>query len=347
MDMADVRPRVHFWAMTLRSILPLGALLGIGCAAHLPPIQPHAFVPPAVPLEQNLEVCWLETAGTQGWGGFGSAGSSTTETWHATASAILVRHPSGDVLIDTGNPTRLDDEVTELSLWGRFLTQNLLFGRFERRGDLLQMLAAAGSDPKKLKAIVLSHAHGDHAGAVSDLPGVPVLLPAEELAFITEGLAGGKWWIIPAHARAIAQQGVALSFDAGPYANFESSADVFGDGTVVIVPLFGHTPGSVGIFVNLSATQRLLHVGDTVNTVESVDREARKFWLMRALTDSDGELAASQIARLAELRRADPALQLLPAHDRAAWATFFGEPPAGQSLTCVRPSSERIAARKP
>ena len=321
--------------MNLRFVLTLALLTQVGCSTHLPAVPPHPFEGSAAKVTPGLELCWLETAGTESWGGFGSAGQSTSATWEATASAILVRHPRGDLLIDSGSPPRLEDELLEVSLVGQVLTRNL-FGRMTPRGELLSLLREAGSSPEQLKAVVVSHVHGDHAGGLRALPGVPVWLPKEELAFTRKQQQEGGWRVIPAQARAILSQAVELRFESGPYANFERSHDVFGDGSVVVVPLFGHTPGSVGVFLNLSATRRLLHVGDTLNTAESLDRGVRKSWLMRTLTDDDEELAAAQGARLVELHRADPVLKILPAHDRVAWKGFFGPPAAGRNWVCVK-----------
>ena len=38
-------------------------------------------------------------------------------------------------------------------------------------------------------------------------------------------------------------------FKGGPYVGFSVSHDVYGDGSIVVVPASGHTPGSVIIFV--------------------------------------------------------------------------------------------------
>lgn len=52
------------------------------------------------------------------------------------------------------------------------------------------------------------------------------------------------------------------TFDGPAHLGFGASHDVHGDGSVVIVPAAGHTPGSVVIFVTLPGGRRLAFLGD-------------------------------------------------------------------------------------
>ncbi len=318
--------------MTRRfALLPL-LLLSTACAS-LPPAPPHAYVPPRLSPDTAVEVCWLEIAGTTGAATFGSAGWSRGGTWDATASALLIRHPQGDLLLDAGISPFWSLEHRELSLWTRAGLESIP-GRLKRRGSLPDLLRQANADPRALKAVLISHAHVDHTGGVVELPGVPVWLAAEERRYVEESKGFG---VIPAHARSMAGRMVAFPFTDTPYANYDRSYDVFGDGAVVVVPAPGHTPGSVMVFVNLSATRRLVHIGDIFSTRESLDRNVGKSRVM-SVTDADGDQVHAQGARLVQLHRMDPALSVLPAHDRGAYEAFFGPmPKAGASPRCVRP----------
>jgi glyoxylase-like metal-dependent hydrolase (beta-lactamase superfamily II) len=48
-------------------------------------------------------------------------------------------------------------------------------------------LDASGYDRKRLRYVLLTHAHWDHVSGVPDFPGVPVLVTAAERRFIDEG----------------------------------------------------------------------------------------------------------------------------------------------------------------
>jgi len=129
-----------------------------------------------------------------------------------------------------------------------------------------------------------------------------------------------------------------LRFEPTPYETFDESTDLYGDGSVVVVPLRGHTPGSVGIFLTLSPTLRLFYVGDAVDEERGFEERVGKSLILRD-SDNDMALANQIVGRLSELHEKVPELTIVPAHGRSAYKKFF---PSGP-LSCV---SRPIAASK-
>src|SRR5260370_24359627 len=93
-----------------RIALPLFAFGAVVAAAlyvlsfrrtPLPPAAPHARVVPAISTIPGLSACWVETAKTFSSFSFGS-----------TAGSVLVRHPAGDLLIDTGSSSHYNQEIS-------------------------------------------------------------------------------------------------------------------------------------------------------------------------------------------------------------------------------------------
>jgi N-acyl homoserine lactone hydrolase len=285
----------------------------------LPAAQPHARVAPTINPLKGLTVCWIETGST-----------FTSFPFAMTAGSILVKHPSGDLLIDTGNSTHFDDEIAGYPFLLRLKLKNLA-GQLNPEVSLPALMRLAGGDPDKIRWVILSHVHLDHAGGLMDLPRVPVLLTGEELQFAFNPAVQAKGFVVPVHTQRFPPADApTLKFDPRPYETFDESTDLYGDGSVVVVPLRGHTPGSVGIFVNLDPHHRLFYVGDAVDEERGFESRVGKSLLLRD-SDNDPALANQIVAKLNQLHAIIPDLAIIPAHGRSAYLKFF----PGGALSCV------------
>jgi len=287
--------------------------------APLPATPAHARIAPVISTIPGLAACWVETGKTFSNFSFGS-----------TAGSVLVRHPAGDLLIDTGNSSHFAEEVSVYPFWVRLKLKSLA-GELNPKVPLPDLLRRIGEDPGKLRWAILSHAHLDHAGGLMDLPRMPVLLTREELQFANDPKVQAKGFTIGAHTQKFPPVAApTLEFDATPYETFDESADLYRDGSVVVVPLRGHTPGSVGIFVNLSPTRRLFYVGDAVDDERGFEERVGKSLILRD-SDNDMTFADQIVGRLSELHEKVPGLAIIPAHGRSAYKKFFPNGP----LSCV------------
>ena len=285
----------------------------------LPAAAPHARVVPVISSISGISACWVETAKTFSNFSFGS-----------TAGSVLVKHPAGDLLIDTGNSSRFDQEISGFP-FATWLKLKSLAGQLKPKVPLPDLLRGLGEDPAKLRWAILSHAHLDHAGGLMDLPPLPVLLTREELQFATNPRVQARGYVIAAHTQKFPPVAApTLRFESTPYETFDESADLYRDGAVVVVPLRGHTPGSVGIFVNLSRTRRLFYVGDAVDDERGFQERSGKSLILRD-SDNDEALANQVVGKLSELHEKVSELAIIPAHGRSAYKKFFADGP----LTCV------------
>jgi len=285
----------------------------------LPAVAPHARAVPVISRIPGISACWVETAKTFSTFSFGS-----------TAGSVVVRHPAGDLLIDTGNSSHFDQEISAYPFATRLKLKSLA-GQLKPRVPLPDLLRGIGEDPAKLRWAILSHAHLDHAGGLMDLPHLPVLLTREELQFAADPKVQAKGYVIAAHTQEFPPvSSPTLRFEPAPYETFDESADLYRDGSVVVVPLRGHTPGSVGIFVNLSPTRRLFYVGDAVDDESGFQERFGKSLILQD-SDDDTALANQVVGRLSQLHEKAPELAIIPAHGRSAYKKFF----LGGPLTCV------------
>jgi glyoxylase-like metal-dependent hydrolase (beta-lactamase superfamily II) len=175
-------------------------------------------------------------------------------------------------------------------------------------------LEAAGYDPTRLRAIVLTHAHWDHISGVPDFPGIPVLLTRAERDFIDVGKNMGL-------ARSIADANYHVyDFDGGPYLGFARSRDVYGDGSLVVVPAPGHTPGSIIAFMALPDGRRFAFVGDLAWQRESITEREERPWLIRTNLEDDQTEVRDNLVRMSALWQRFPQIILAPAHDARGFA---------------------------
>jgi glyoxylase-like metal-dependent hydrolase (beta-lactamase superfamily II) len=228
--------------------------------------------------------------------------------------AFMVEHPQGRLLIDSGVARAVPEHLKTTP----FLLQTL--ASLTVKQPTIDALSAQGIAPGDLRGIVLTHSHWDHVSGLADLRGVPLWITPEELAHARSDDFGGKLY------RQLEAEGPFqlhdLTFPGGAYGPFATSRDFFGDGTVVVVPMSGHTPGSVGVFVTVPPGKRFLIIGDTSWTKEGVDWPAQKPWLARRMVDHDAAGVREQLVALHQLQRADPDLVIVPAHDARVHETL-------------------------
>lgn len=244
---------------------------------------------------------------------FGRAVSSR-RGWLSRATldvpAFLIRHPrQGLILFDTG--LHPDIATRPGKKMGRL--NHLLVPFAQSPGqDLVSQLRIAGAAPEDVRWVVVSHLHLDHAGLVDAFPRATVVVDAREWGAQAERSARGKAFPNP-DTRELAPRLklrlVELS-SAPAFGPFEHAEDLFGDGSLRLLDLSGHTPGSLGAWVELPGGPVLL-AGDASFVV---DNHALGALPIRA-DIHDVALYKSRLALLREAQELFPSLLILPGHD--------------------------------
>jgi len=188
---------------------------------------------------------------------------------------------------------------------------------YTRGRPAVDQLDAAGYDRKRLRALLLTHAHWDHASGVADFPGTPVWVTREEHRFIRDG-----GWLTAVAREAKDADYEDYELDGGPYLGFPRSRDVYGDGSIVIVEAPGHTPGSVVVFLSLPTGARYALVGDLAWQQEGITEREERPWLQRTLGDGDPAAVREGLLRLDAIALRWPSLVLVPAHDARGFAAM-------------------------
>lgn len=195
--------------------------------------------------------------------------------FRALVPAWLVRHrDKGLAIFDTGLRLRFRMKIEKQLEPGK-----VSFEFFEI-DELAARMKLAGIDPAEVRWVINSHLHADHCGGNASLPNATIVIQRREWEFARNNCDGKTY-----------DPG---DFDTGqPVLQVEAEHDLFGDGTPVVFPTYGHTPGHQSARVRLVSGEVVLtsdccylrHNLETLAVPASnVDKEAsHKFlrWLQR------------------------------------------------------------------
>jgi glyoxylase-like metal-dependent hydrolase (beta-lactamase superfamily II) len=120
---------------------------------------------------------------------------------------------------------------------------------------LAESLKEIGVAPGDIKHFAMSHGHGDHSGNANLFAGATLYIQRAEYAAVF-GAEPQKYGFIPANFEKLR---------SSPAMILNGDYDVFGDGSVVIKPAPGHTPGHQVLVVRLPKTGPVLLTGDMVH----------------------------------------------------------------------------------
>jgi N-acyl homoserine lactone hydrolase len=228
-------------------------------------------------------------------------------------SAVLIRHPKGTFLYDSGFCSDIYAFLRKQSLLFRTLLGSFVFE--QAVSSHLQQLEVKPGD---LDFLLLSHLHWDHVSGVPDLPGVPLRINRVEYDAAKSHPARTLIWQL------MGDNPHELFDCAGPaYMGFRSSYDLFGDGSLVLVPLPGHTPGNTGLFINRANGSRLFLVGDAVWSAENYMYPATMHPILWSMFTSDDASARQTLIDLHHFYRRHPEIPVIGMHDAHMQKAFM------------------------
>jgi len=211
------------------------------------------------------------------------------------ACVFLIDHPNGLALFDTGFSDRFVGLEKGL---GKIVDM-------PQEHPIAERLRAMEVDPADISWIINSHLHLDHAGGNHLLPNATVIVQDSEWQF---GFSGED----SAYATEDFDTGQTIRRISGEH-------DLYGDGSVILFPTPGHTPGHQSARVR-TATGEAVLAGDCCNFRRSLDEMRMPDQVYNA------DHYRGSLTRLSELRRAGA--QIFYGHDPDFWATV----PQGETL---------------
>ena len=213
--------------------------------------------------------------------------------------SFLIEHPKGRALYDTGmHPQLRTDAKSRMS---ERIMRMFDFSRYGPKDDIKSKLESLDRDPGKIDFIIASHLHFDHAGGNELVPNATVIVQRPEwqagMSFDSETKFGFY----------------KADYDKGhKVKQVDGEHDVFGDGSVVCIPTYGHTPGHQSLRMRTDKGEVVL-TGDACyfcRTLKERRLPARMF---------NREQMLASLDRLQALE--DGGAKLIFGHDAEFWKT--------------------------
>lgn len=203
-----------------------------------------------------------------------------SETFELPVSCVLLKHPQGNVLFDTGcHPSTIDNAEAR---WGPMARAMIPVAGPE--DNVVSELDKLGMTPADIDVVVNSHFHSDHCGCNEFFKRATIVCHRKELesAQSEDGVKNGY---IPADWKH------PMPIDA-----IEAQRDLYGDGRIVLLPLPGHTQGTLGALVGLERDGAFLLAADAVALRANLDREIvpKNTWNAELATRSMDEIRRIQ-----------------------------------------------------
>lgn len=241
-------------------------------------------------------------------------------------NVYVIEHTEGVVLFDTGQDRA---SVTEPSYFpdGPVGLIYRRLARFEVSEDetITAGLARLGYGPADVTAAVISHLHQDHIGGVREIPGADLLVSAAEWRSLHRPLAEARG-LLRHHIDIPGLRWSPVEFttlEDPSLAPFTRGSDLFGDGSLVLLPTPGHTHGSMSLLVRRGETVPLLLAGDLTYDIHAFESG------VTGGVGSGHQLRRTRDKVLA-LRANNPGMQILAAHDPAAAGLLDAAQPVAQ-----------------
>lgn len=310
------------WMLALFLALLAGFFYLVKAPVDPPPQAPSVFAarpkpPPRLP---PLDIRVLETGYSQVPEALVVRGGQWGRKKIYRHDAFLIRHPRGTLIFDGGLGTTIDADFATAPWYQRM--------KPFVKGPALRDALAATNLPERIDFFLLSHGHWDHLSGMLDFPKVPIRLLPEEIAFLNNPKSHYHRGVFPGQLAQVESRLEPLVLQDKPYENFSRSLDLFGDGSLVAVALPGHTPGSLGLFVNLPDSQRFLLVGDAVHGIQPDGSPEERTRLMEFVSDNDRIQAQIMRGKLKELIAHSNEVKLVPTHQPDLLENYLKSRPA-------------------
>jgi N-acyl homoserine lactone hydrolase len=207
-----------------------------------------------------------------------AANAAEVKLWRLDCGSIQVKdlNAFSDTYDYTGTTRVLTDSCYLIKhddaylMWDTGLPASVLNAPFDDAAPMSPTLAATlpaqlemiGVKPDDIGTVGISHYHFDHMGQAADFPKAKLLMGQADLAAMKQD---------PLPFAAVPELLTPWLKNGSPFEAVVGDKDIFGDGSVMMLSMPGHTPGSYALLVRLAKTGPVLLSGDIVHFEEQFE----------------------------------------------------------------------------
>jgi glyoxylase-like metal-dependent hydrolase (beta-lactamase superfamily II) len=226
-------------------------------------------------------------------------------------NAYVIEHRDGPVLFDTGQDrASVTDPNYFPTGFNGLIYDRLAKFAIEPHETLTAQLRTLDLTIADVHTAVLSHLHQDHIGGLPELRHATIMTSPAEWKAMTQPLPEPRGFLrshieLPGLRWQQIEPEPITDPDLGP---FTAGHDLFGDGSIVLLPTPGHTPGSLSMLIRRPNHPPLLLVGD-------LTYDADLLLAGKIPGAGDKRQMRDTVEMVNALRQRHPDLTILAAHD--------------------------------
>ncbi|WP_263262522.1 MBL fold metallo-hydrolase [Pseudomonas sp. RIT-PI-S] len=245
----------------------------------------------------------------------------------------LIRHPdAGWILYDTGYSEHLFHAT---QAFPERLYRTAVPVQLPAQEPMHRQIKALGISPGDIRTVIISHFHGDHIAGLKDFPEADFIALGADHQHI-ERLRGHRWRatlgghlpaLLPADFSArlrVADPCKHIPLPAW-MAPFEYGLDLLGDGSLLGVPLPGHSEGQLGLFIPDAQGRPAFLVADACWSAPACRAGRLPASLAMWFSTHHAGQYRQTYQHVGAVLRREPAVAVLPSHCTHAWEAFVDE----------------------
>lgn len=241
----------------------------------------------------------------------------------------LIRHPdAGWVLFDTGYA---DHFFQATEKFPEKLYRLALPIKLQDEEKLLAQLQCLGINPDDIRWIIVSHYHGDHIAGLRDFPKAKFVASKKDTEDL-QSMMKKSWRAtlqgkLPQLLPEYYFQRLTFVEDLPQYPlpdwmlPFTQAFDLLGDGSLLLVPLPGHSHGQTGLLMPDVNGQAVFLTADACWSLPAC-REGRLPSLLAGLATANQQAYKQTFFNLQQLVNREKSLICLPSHCIPSWKYF-------------------------